>query len=167
MIYYITGGQRSGKSGYGEQLALSLADNPIYLATSRQWDNEYQKRIDKHKATRDARWQLLEEEKLLSQHDFSGRVVLVDCITLWLTNFFVDSGNDVEASLELAKAEFDVLIGQNATFIFISNEIGMGTHANTATGRKFTDLQGEINQYIAEKADQAWLIVSGVPVRLI
>lgn len=166
MIYYITGGQRSGKSSYGQQLALSLSDNPTYLATSRHWDDDYEKRIDRHKADRDGRWDNVEEEKALSKHDFSGRVVMVDCITLWLTNYFVDTKNDVDACLEQAKQEFNKLTEQDATFIFISNEIGMGTHAHTDVGRKFTDLQGWMNQFIAKKADEAWLMVSGIPMKL-
>lgn len=166
MIYYITGGQRSGKSGYGQRLALTLTDKPIYLATSRHWDHEYQKRIDRHKADRDSRWESIEEEKSLSKYDFTGRVVLVDCITLWLTNYFVDMENDIEACLKAAKAEFDLLTTQKATFIFISNEIGMGTHAHSEVGRKFTDLQGWMNQHIAKRADEAWLMISGIPMKL-
>ncbi len=166
MIYYITGGQRSGKSSFGQQLALELSGNPVYLATSRQWDGDYQKRIDRHKADRDERWTNIEEEKQLSKHDFTGRVVLVDCVTLWLTNFFVDTKNDVEACLKKAKAEFEALTEQNATFIFISNEIGMGTHAHTDVGRKFTDLQGWVNQHIAFKSDEAILMASGLPIKL-
>ena len=166
MIYYITGGQRSGKSSFGQKLALSLSDNPIYLATSRHWDGEYEKRIDRHKADRDERWTNVEEEKHIGKLEFDQRVVLVDCVTLWLTNFFVDTKNDVDQSLQLAKSEFDALTTQNSDFIFISNEIGMGTHAHTEIGRKFTDLQGWMNQFIAEKSDQAWLMVSGIPMKL-
>ena len=166
MIYYITGGQRSGKSSFGQKLALSLSDNPIYLATSRHWDGEYEKRIDRHKADRDERWTNVEEEKYIGKLEFDQRVVLVDCVTLWLTNFFVDTKNDVDQSLQLAKSEFDGLTTQNSDFIFISNEIGMGTHAHTEIGRKFTDLQGWMNQFIAEKSDQAWLMVSGIPMKL-
>ncbi|KYG78254.1 bifunctional adenosylcobinamide kinase/adenosylcobinamide-phosphate guanylyltransferase [Roseivirga spongicola] len=166
MIYYITGGQRSGKSSFGQKLALSLSDNPVYLATSRHWDGEYEKRIDRHKADRDERWTNIEEEKHIGKLVFNQRVVLVDCVTLWLTNFFVDTKNDVDQSLQLAKSEFDGLTTQNSDFIFISNEIGMGTHAHTEIGRKFTDLQGWMNQFIAEKSDQAWLMVSGIPMKL-
>lgn len=166
MIYYITGGQRSGKSSYGQQLALSLSDNPVYLATSRHWDGDYEKRIERHKADRDHHWENVEEEKALSTHDFTGRVVMVDCITLWLTNYFVDTKNDVDACLIQAQTEFDKLVKQKTTFIFISNEIGMGTHAHTEVGRKFTDLQGWMNQFIAKRADEAWLMVSGIPMKL-
>jgi len=166
MIYYITGGQRSGKSSYGQELALSLSNNPVYLATARHWDGDFEKRIERHQADRDDRWQNVEEEKALSSHDFTGKTVLVDCITLWLTNYFVDTKNDVDACLKQAQAEFEKLTSQDADFIFISNEIGMGTHAHTEVGRKFTDLQGWMNQYIAKKSDKAWLMVSGIAMKL-
>jgi adenosylcobinamide kinase / adenosylcobinamide-phosphate guanylyltransferase len=90
MIYYITGGQRSGKSRYAQELALGLTDQPVYLATSRAWDEDHQQRIERHRADRDSRWTNWEEEKYLSRLDLSGRVVIVDCLTLWLTNFFDD-----------------------------------------------------------------------------
>lgn len=166
MLYFITGGARSGKSSFGQKLALELSDNPIYLATSRIWDDDHRARIDRHKADRDDRWTNIEEEKYLSRHEFAGQTVLVDCVTLWLNNFFVDNGNDVEQSLEEAKSEFLKLTGQNANFIIISNELGMGVHAESEVGRKFTDLQGWMNQFIAAKADEVYLMVSGIPVKI-
>ena len=166
MVYYITGGQRSGKSKYGQRLALKLSNQPIYLATARKWDSDFQTRIDRHQQDRDERWEDLEEEKNISKFNFEGRVVLLDCITLWLTNFFVDESNDVERCLSLAKAELDLLLLQRATFIIISNEIGMGTHAHTDMGRKFVDLQGWMNQYLAEKSDKVIFMVSGIPTQL-
>lgn len=166
MIYFITGGQRSGKSAYGQEIALELTENPIYLATSRIWDNDHKKRIERHKSDRDERWTTIEEEKYLSSHDFTNRTVVIDCVTLWLTNFFVDNGNDVDRSLEEAKAELIKLSYQDANFIIISNELGMGLHAETEVGRKFTDLQGWMNQFIAGKADRVYLMVSGIPVKV-
>ena len=166
MIYYITGGQRSGKSDFGQKLALSLSERPVYLATARHWDDDFKKRIARHQAGRDERWENIEEEKALSSHDFTGKTVLIDCVTLWLNNYFTDTQNDVEACLSLAKKEFDQLSRQQAHLIFISNEIGMGIHAHSDVARKFTDLQGWMNQYIARRADEAWLLVSGIPVKL-
>lgn len=166
MIYYITGGQRSGKSSYAQKLALSLSSKPVYLATARNWDGDFQKRIERHQNDRDERWENLEEEKFISGIRFEGKAVLIDCVTLWLTNFFVDEKNDVDKCLELAKSEFDKLIEQKADFIIVSNEIGMGTHAHSDVGRKFTDLQGWMNQYIAQKADKVVLMVSGLPVTI-
>jgi adenosylcobinamide kinase/adenosylcobinamide-phosphate guanylyltransferase len=86
---------------------------------------------------------------------------------LWLTNFFVDTKNDISLCLEQAKFEIDAIVDQEqATIIIVSNEIGMGLHADTAVGRKFTELQGWMNQYIAKKADIVVLMVSGIPVKI-
>lgn len=165
-IIYITGGARSGKSRHAQELALQLSQQPVYIATARQWDDEFRQRIRRHQQERDHRWASLEEEKYLSRLDLRGKVAVIDCVTLWLTNFFVDLGNDIEACLEAGKKEIDALAGQDATFIIISNEIGMGTHADTEIGRKFTDLQGWMNQYIAQKAKSALFMVSGLPLIL-
>jgi adenosylcobinamide kinase/adenosylcobinamide-phosphate guanylyltransferase len=165
MIYLITGGERSGKSGYAENLAKELSEKPMYVATARKWDEDFQKRIDRHQKDRDERWINIEKEKHLREIDFSGKVAIVDCVTLWLTNFFVDTKNDVALSLEQAKSELDAIVQQeNATIIIVTNEIGMGVHADTPVGRKFTELQGWMNQYIAQKAETVVLMVSGIPV---
>ncbi len=164
MLYYISGGQRSGKSRYAQDLALQLSPSPVYLATSRAWDDDHRQRIARHVADRDARWTTLEEEKYLSRLDLGSRVVVLDCVTLWLTNFFTDAAYDVETALHQAQQEFDKLRQQDCTLLVISNEIGMGLHAPTEAGRKFTDLQGWLNQYIAQRADRAIFMVSGLPL---
>lgn len=166
MIHLITGGQRSGKSNYALQLALSLSDTPVYLATSRIWDEDHKARIERHKAERDERWENIEEEKYLSKIILNDKTVVLDCVTLWLTNFFTDSNYQVQESLEQAKKELDVFTKQEMNLIIISNEIGMGIHAETDMGRKFTDLQGWINQYIAQQADAVTFMVSGIPVKI-
>lgn len=167
MIYLITGGERSGKSTYAQNLALKLSDSPIYVATARKWDEDFQNRIDRHQQERDESWTNIENEKYLSEINFSGKVAMIDCVTLWLTNFFVDNKNDVELSLEEAKKEFLLIASQeNSTFIIVTNEIGMGVHAETHIGRKFTELQGWMNQFLASKADEVVLMVSGIPVKI-
>lgn len=165
-IILITGGQRSGKSSYAEKLALSLSCNPIYLATSRIWDEEHLKRIKHHQANRGNQWTNVEEEKYLNHIDVSGRVVLVDCITLWATNFFFDNDSNVELSLSEIKEEFNKFTFQDATFIFVTNEIGFGGVSENKIQRMFTDLQGWVNQYIAAQADQVFLMVSGIAVQI-
>ncbi|QIK54772.1 bifunctional adenosylcobinamide kinase/adenosylcobinamide-phosphate guanylyltransferase [Dysgonomonas sp. HDW5A] len=165
-IIFITGGQRSGKSSYAQQIALSLSENPVYLATSRIWDEEHQKRIERHKADRGTEWTNIEEEKQLSNHRLENRVVLVDCVTLWATNFFFDNNSDVDLSLAMIKEEFDKLIQQEAQFIFVSNEIGLGGTSENKAQRLFMDLQGWINQYIASKANKVYLMVSGIPLQV-
>ncbi|WP_136481862.1 bifunctional adenosylcobinamide kinase/adenosylcobinamide-phosphate guanylyltransferase [Cognatitamlana onchidii] len=166
MIYYITGGERSGKSSYAQDLALSLSSSPKYIATSRIWDEDHKKRIDKHIADRDERWTSIEEEKNLASVIKPDDVVVIDCVTLWLTNFYLDHDYNIDTCLELAKNEFDKLLNIKAKIIIISNEIGMGVHAQTKIGRKFTELQGWMNQHIAKHANKATLMVSGLPLAL-
>lgn len=165
-VILITGGQRSGKSSHAQNIALSLSSNPVYLATSRVWDEEHRKRIERHKAERGKEWTNIEEEKELSKYDLKDRVVLVDCVTLWATNYFFDLQSDVQLSLDALKTEFDLLIEQDASFIFVSNEIGMGEMSQNDIQRRFADLQGWLNQYIAKKADNVYLMVSGIPMKV-
>jgi adenosylcobinamide kinase/adenosylcobinamide-phosphate guanylyltransferase len=164
MIYIITGGERSGKSTYAQKLALELNEHPVYVATARRWDCDFEKRIQKHQSQRDERWISVEEEKLIGSLDLKNKVVVIDCVTLWLTNFFTDTKYDIEASLTQAKTEFDKIRYMNGTFIFVTNEIGMGVHAGTEIGRKFVELQGWMNQYITKNAHKVVLMVSGIPV---
>lgn len=165
-IILITGGQRSGKSKKAEELALSLSANPVYVATAHIWDDEFRERVRKHQARRGPQWTNIEEEINLSRHDLSGRVVVIDCVTLWLTNFFFANHSDTDLSLDLAKAEFDKFTAPDATYIFVTNEIGSGGVSDNAIQRKFTDLQGWMNQYIASKAHEVILMVSGIPVEV-
>ena len=165
-LIYITGGTRSGKSSYAQTLAKELSKHPIYLATARNWDEDFEKRIKRHQGDRDDSWINIEEELYPSKHDLDGKVVLIDCVTLWLTNFFTDLKNNIDACLEAFKVEINKLINIPCTLIIVSNEIGMGLHAHSEIGRKFTDLQGWANQYLAQKANEAILMVSGMKVRL-
>ena len=163
-IILITGGQRSGKSNKAEELALSLSENPVYLATAHVWDEEFRERVRRHQERRGPQWTNIEEETALSKHDMTGRVVVIDCVTLWLTNFFFANDSNTDISLEQAKAEFDAFTSKDATYIFVTNEIGSGGVSDNAIQRKFTDLQGWMNQYIAQKADEVILMVAGLPV---
>lgn len=165
-IILITGGERSGKSTYAEKLALSLSASPVYMATARIWDEEFRQRVLRHQARRGKEWTNIEEEKQLSRHAVEGRVVLIDCVTLWATNFFYELKADVGRSLEAAKQEFDRFTAQDATFIFVTNEIGMGGTSGNEIQRKFTDMLGWLNQYLAAKADEVVLMVSGIPVKI-
>ena len=182
-IILITGGQRSGKSEEAERMALSLSTQPVYMATAHVWDDEFRERVSRHQQRRGSQWTNIEEERYLSRHDVSGRVVLIDCVTLWLTNFFFDAheaNNPQEANetnkanepneandlLETAKAEFDRFTAQDATFIFVTNEIGWGGVSIDSVQRQFTDLQGMMNQYIASLSDEVYLMVSGIAVRI-
>lgn len=166
MIIYISGGARSGKSRYAQQMALQLSENPVYVATARIWDENFAKRVELHKADRGPEWSVLEKEHNIHLLPLGNRIAIIDCVTLWLTNLFVRFEEDAEKTLDAFKAEIDAIDGLAGTFIIISNEIGMGVHAETELGRKFTDLQGWANQYVASKAEKAIFMVSGLPMSL-
>ena len=163
-IHLITGGERSGKSTYAESEALRLSKSPVYLATARVWDEEFRQRILRHQERRGPEWTNIEEDIRPSKHDFTGRVVLIDCITLWATNYFFDMQQDVDQALEALKKEFDTLVQQDATFIFVTNELGMGGMSESRTQSLFTQLQGWMNQHVAARADRVTLMVSGLPL---
>ena len=164
-IYLITGGQRSGKSTKAEELALSLSPTPVYVATAHIWDDEFRERVAKHQARRGSNWTNIEEELYPSRHDVEGRVVLIDCCTLWATNFFFRDSK-VDKTLQELKDEFDRFTSQEATFIFVTNEIGLGGVSANAVQRRFTDLMGWFNQYVARNADEVIMMVSGLPMKL-
>ena len=180
-IIMITGGQRSGKSSFAERMALELTEGykqgPVYLATARIWDSEFAHRVERHKARRGERWTNLECEKYLSDCNLQGRVVVIDCVTLWATNFFFDlsaaaesaeaaDGTLVERVLGLMKRELHKLAKQEATLIFVTNEIGLGGVSENKLQRQFTDIEGWFNQHLAESAQEVYLMVSGIPVKI-
>lgn len=168
-IILITGGDRSGKSAYAEQMALQQSNSPIYMATAHPWDEEFRERIRRHQERRGPQWTNIEEERELSKHDVTGRVVLVDCLTLWATNFFYENETvqaPVSSVLQKLQTEFDHFTQQEATFIFVTNEIGMGGVSANSVQRRFTDLMGWLNQYVAAHANEVILMVSGIPVRV-
>ena len=166
MIIYISGGARSGKSSFAQKIALEKSANPVYVATARIWDDDFAKRVARHKAERGPEWTSLECEQNVHLLPLENHVVVIDCVTLWLTNLFMFDHEDIEKTLAAFKTEIDAILNLKGTFIIISNEIGMGVHADTELGRKFTDLQGWANQYVAAKADEAILMVSGLPLIL-
>lgn len=194
-IVLVTGGQRSGKSTYAEEMVLGLSggERCVYVATAKIWDDEFAQRVQKHKERRGEQWINIEEEKYLSRHDVSGKVVLVDCVTLWSTNFFFDlntecenpdnasadmerstmgemeakeSASVVQRTLDAIKGEFEKFTSQDATFVFVTNEIGLSGVSENKIQRQFTDLLGWLNQYIASRADEVYFMVSGIALKI-
>jgi adenosylcobinamide kinase/adenosylcobinamide-phosphate guanylyltransferase len=161
----VIGGARSGKSRHAQTLALGLSARPIYVATSRVWDADHAARIERHRRERGPEWRTIECELELAalEPELRGEVAVIDCVTLWLSNFFADLGSDVEPSLGRARAQIDQLAAVDATLIVVSNELGQGLHAPTELGRKFTDLQGLVNQHIAARAENVAWMVAGIP----
>ncbi|CAB9510507.1 adenosylcobalamin biosynthesis protein CobP [Seminavis robusta] len=199
-VYLVTGGCRSGKSSHAERLCEELSQNPIYLATAASaklaGDQDFAQRIARHQEDRKnkengCQWTTIEEPLRPSNHakEFSEKVVLVDCLTLWLTNWMMEEGafsiianddasnkNDVSSSnkeeataavdraMKNLQQEFDKLIAPyNVTFVVVTNEVGSGTHADTHITRKFVDAQGWCNQFVASKAQQVIHMVCGIP----
>jgi adenosylcobinamide kinase / adenosylcobinamide-phosphate guanylyltransferase len=165
-IIFITGGARSGKSRFAQETVEKRCDHPVYLATARVWDDDFRQRIERHRHDRGAHWITMEEEKHLSALAIDGQTVLLDCITLWLTNIFSDNGFDMDQSLTEAKEEWSRFISKEMDLIVVSNELGMGVHPVEESVRKFADLQGWINQHIAAMADEVYLMISGIPVKI-
>ncbi|MDD2490757.1 MAG: bifunctional adenosylcobinamide kinase/adenosylcobinamide-phosphate guanylyltransferase [Bacteroidales bacterium] len=165
-IIFVTGGQRSGKSNYAQGLAESISAHPFYLATARKWDSNFEKRIERHQLDRGEKWQTLEIDKRIGKVNLEGKTVLLDCITLWLTNIFHDNRYNLEKSLIEAKREWERFSNQNFRLIVVSNEIGMSLHAPDESSRDFTDLQGWMNQFIAKNSDKVILMISGIPVTI-
>ena len=165
-ITFITGGARSGKSSYAQKLAEAQSDKPVYLATARVWDEDFRHRIERHQNDRGPHWTNIEQEKELSACEVDGQTVLLDCITLWLTNTFSDNQFDDERSLGEAKIEWNRFVQKEMNLIVVSNELGMGVHPIEESVRKFADLQGWMNQYIAQMAGEVYLMISGIPVRI-
>jgi adenosylcobinamide kinase/adenosylcobinamide-phosphate guanylyltransferase len=160
MITLVLGGTRSGKSRYAQQLARQLAKRPLYVATSRAWDADHQARIARHQRERGPEWRTLECEIELDTLPLDGEVAVIDCVTLWLTNLFVDA--DIERCLGRARVIIDRLVERRAQLLIVSNELGQSLHAPTEIGRKFVDLQGLVNQHIAARAQNVAWLVAGI-----
>lgn len=166
MLIFVTGGVRSGKSSYAQKRAKELCADPVYVATAKIWDEDFHERVKRHQEDRGSEWTNFEAYRDLHLLSLKDRVVVIDCVTLWLTNFFLDHDNDIDLALADFKKEINQLIEIPGTFIVISNELGMGLHADTPVGRQFADLQGWANQYVAAKANEAVFMVSGLPLSL-
>lgn len=167
-LILITGGQRSGKSQHAEEMALKLSPNPVYLATSRIWDEEFHQRVIRHQERRGPEWTNVEEPLFLSQHIAEGRTILIDCLTLWTTNWFFDHQDwTTDQLLDVIKQELRKIRECKAeNIILVTNEIGMGGTSSNELQRKFTDLLGWVNQYAASLADDVILMVSGIAVKI-
>jgi len=167
-VTLILGGARSGKSRRAESIALSLCENPIYIATAPiiAGDPEWQARIDHHRSSRSDCWQLIEEElelaSALQKHASTNRAVLVDCLTLWLSNLMF-AGEDVEAETEALGACLPTLAGE---VILVANEVGMGLVPENSQGRAFRDAQGRLNQAVAAVANRVEFVAAGLPLKL-
>ena len=168
-IYFITGGARSGKSAFAEKLAGDIPGKRAYLATAQALDAEMVARIEHHRLRRGSAWDTYEEPLAITEllKKLSGRyeVVLLDCLTLWLSNIMARTGSNDEIS-----ARVDELTSGLRDFagacIVVSNEVGLGIVPDNPLARRFRDLAGMTNQKIARTADEAYLLTSGIPMKI-
>lgn len=162
----VLGGARSGKSRFAERLACESGLARVYLATATAGDDEMRARIAHHRTQRGDGWRTVEESlalvDALSREAGEGRVVLVDCLTLWLSNL-MHAGRDVEAE---TKALADWLRDTRHSVLLVSNEVGLGLVPETPLGREFRDAQGRLNQAIAAVAPNVAFVAAGLPLWL-
>lgn len=169
-VTLVTGGARSGKSRFAEQLAGNFGGLRGYLATGYAGDGEMAERIARHRARRGDDWHTIEEPLELAAavtgNDGRFSVLLVDCITLWLSNLlFKENGGPVQALQEVEKFT-ETFARLHTPMIIVSNEVGMGIVPEHPLARTFRDLAGEANELIAAKADEVYVTISGLPLKL-
>ena len=182
-IIYITGGARSGKSSFAEELIKERYSSKIYLATAIPFDDEMKDRIEKHKKQRGKNWKTIENykniAKILKNHIDGYDVILLDCITNMVTNLMImeekyDWDNitmkEVDAVREKITDEIESVIEfvkeNNIDMVAVSNEVGLGLVPSTSLGRHFRDIGGKINQIMGEASEEAYLVVSGLNIKL-
>jgi adenosylcobinamide kinase/adenosylcobinamide-phosphate guanylyltransferase len=182
MLVLVTGGARSGKSSFAETYAAHLGGNGIYIATAQAYDEEMTARIGLHRQQREEAgfiWTTIEEplslaETLLqlSSGEHSRSVILVDCLTLWLSNWLLRTEREVDVEEKL-HAKLDELayacrlfIEQGRHLLLVTNEVGYGLVPEYKLGRQFRDLSGRMNRQLANTAEQVFLVTAGIPVEL-
>jgi len=171
---FITGGARSGKSRFAEQITRGFGGSHAYLATAQPLDGEMGERISKHQQRRGDSWQTIEEPLQLSQaltdNDGIHSAILVDCLTLWISNLLFHYEVTIESLEERILGDVEKLAetlgGMRTPVIIVSNEVGMGIVPEHRLGRLFRDIAGQANQIVAAAAGEAWLVASGIPLRL-
>lgn len=168
----IIGGARSGKSAYAEQIVLASQLEPLYIATASAHDDEMEGRIHLHQQRRGDQWQTIEEPlfltETLKQHSNERHYILVDCLTLWLTNLqgqlWHDDANASVNEIENKQDELcDSITELAGKIIFVSNEVGQGIVPMGELSRQFCDLSGRLHQRIAKQCDQVIHMIAGIP----
>jgi adenosylcobinamide kinase/adenosylcobinamide-phosphate guanylyltransferase len=175
----LTGGARSGKSRLAQELGLKANGKVLFVATAEAGDDEMQARIEAHKKNRPANWKTLEARANLGneieKNIGDAQTVIIDCITLLTNNIFMDyvsakgkfSESKVEGSLN---AEIEGILACvsrfKAKFLIVTNEVGMGIVPEHPMSRLYRDLLGKVNQKLAKNADEVYLFVAGIPVRV-
>ncbi|KAA0681524.1 bifunctional adenosylcobinamide kinase/adenosylcobinamide-phosphate guanylyltransferase [Roseomonas genomospecies 6] len=165
-ITLVLGGARSGKSRYAEGLVTASPGPRVYIATARIWDAEMADRVARHKEDRGPGWTTVEEPLDLSgalrRHAATGTGVLVDCLTLWLSNLMMAEADVAARSADLLAA----LAGVEGRVVLVSNEVGLGIVPDNALARRFRDHAGRLHQDIAAVANRVAFVAAGLPLLL-
>jgi adenosylcobinamide kinase/adenosylcobinamide-phosphate guanylyltransferase len=165
-LMLVLGGARSGKSRYAEQAIVTTAGGGLYLATAGVGDAEMAARVAEHRARRGPAWATIEEPIEIAPRIVAearpDRPILVDCLTLWLSNL-MHAGRDIEAETERLMA---ALAGAGGLVVLVANEVGLGIVPETALGRAFRDHAGRLNQRVAAAAERVVLTAAGLPLLL-
>jgi adenosylcobinamide kinase/adenosylcobinamide-phosphate guanylyltransferase len=165
-LTFVLGGARSGKSRYAEGLVMGCAPPWVYVATAEAYDDEMTVRIAEHRHRRDGGWRTvdapLDLPAAITAHGSAGQAVLVDCLTIWLSNVML-AGQDLMAEQQRLVA---ALSNASGPVVIVSNEVGFGIVPDNALARKFRDAQGRVNMQVAAIADRAVLIAAGLPLIL-
>jgi len=164
-VTLLLGGARSGKSHYAQQLGQQ-AERVVFVATARAGDDEMRRKIDLHRSSRPQHWQTVEEPLALAEtiahHGPACDLLIIDCLTFFAANL-LEAGSDEPASID---ALCSALQSPPCSVVLVSNEVGMGVVPEYATGRRFRDLLGEMNQRVARVASEVLLLVAGLPLVL-
>lgn len=168
-IVFVTGGARSGKSTFALNLAMQH-ERRVFLATAEPFDTEMRLRIGRHREERGTAFTTIEEPVQIARAIMNvpegTDVVLLDCLTVWTGNLMHRFGEDEPAISEEVDALLDVLLNPPCSLVIVTNETGMGIVPENAMARRFRDMAGIINQRVAARSDEAWLLASGLPLKL-
>lgn len=168
-IILVTGGSRSGKSKFAQGLAASLSKKVVFIATAAALDKEMRARIDEHKKSRPKTWKTIEVPldvaEAVSSLNGKGDLILIDCVTLFVSNLFSKKMSERRIELEGRKV-LKALQGSKKNAVIVTNELGMGIVPERPLSRKFRDIHGRMNQLFAGAADEVYFMVSGVPMRI-
>jgi adenosylcobinamide kinase/adenosylcobinamide-phosphate guanylyltransferase len=168
-LILVTGGVRSGKSGYAQHLARSFKRKVIYIATAEALDSDMTERIRQHRKSRDKDWLTIEEplDVLGAVRKLSAdrRVMLLDCLTLFISNLILKGLSDKAVYSEV-RSILKVLKRKSGAAIIVTNEVGSGIVPDSELGRRFRDLQGRVNQIVSGASDSVYLMVSGIPLKI-
>lgn len=163
---FVIGGARSGKSRYAQKRAEADGRAPVYIATAQAFDAEMTERIARHRADRDARWATVEAPmdlpETIAREAAPGRILLVDCLTLWVTNLLL-ADRDTSAATD---ALIDAIRAAAGPLILVSNEVGWGIVPENALARRFRDEAGFVNQRVAAACDEVQMIAAGLALRM-